>query len=441
MAYLIGADLTNAMGYQTKLSNADLSQANLRFTFIPSVNFTGANLSHANLSGAYLGALLDEHGIIEIPSDLTSADMTQADLRNASFLGAILAGADFTGAVVRGAAFDVFILNGTRTGGIALSQLYSTASYRAFDLSGIQLSSNDLHGGNFAGQNLTNAVFDGATLTGADFTGADARRAAGLDASAAATHNFISTDGHIRGLDLNAGERLVVRDYDGDPARGTGPIRITIDQHFAIAPGGTLRMVFEADAWDSTISFTTGIPVALGGTLELTFAIDVNLASQIGRTFDLFDWTGVNPTGAFAVTSPYTWDLSNLYTTGEVTLTNVPGLLVLGDFNRDGQLSAEDVSAMLSALADLNAYQSVKGLSDAALVLLGDLNGDHAVTNADLQSLLDLIASGQGSVPAVPEPSALVLAVVGLIGLVGRQLRRPWPWPSPLVRSAKQDAN
>ena len=91
-----------------------------------------------------------------------------------------------------------------------------------------------------------------------------------------------------------------------------------------MGPGGTLRMVFEADAWDSTISFAPGIPVTLGGTLELTFAADVNLASQVGRTFDLFDWTGVNPTGAFAVSSPYAWDLSNLYTTGEVTLTAVP---------------------------------------------------------------------------------------------------------------------
>jgi hypothetical protein len=65
-------------------------------------------------------------------------------------------------------------------------------------------------------------------------------------------------------------------------------------------------------------------PFTLGGTLELTFADDVNLASQVGRTFDLFNWTGVNPTGAFAVSSPFAWDLSNLYTTGQVTLTAIP---------------------------------------------------------------------------------------------------------------------
>jgi hypothetical protein len=30
-------------------------------------------------------------------------------------------------------------------------------------------------------------------------------------------------------------------------------------------------------------------PVRLGGTLELTFAVDVNLATLVGRTIDLVD--------------------------------------------------------------------------------------------------------------------------------------------------------
>src|SRR5262249_49651439 len=132
-----------------------------------------------------------------------------------------------------------------------------------------------------------------------------------------------------------AGGLLVVRDYDGRPTPSStfaffpppsaiSPIPLTVDQHLEMNPGGTLRMVFEVDAWDSTISFAPGLPGTPRGTLELTFADDVNLASQLGRTFHVFDWTGVNPTGAFAVSSPYRWDLSNLYTTGEVTLTTVP---------------------------------------------------------------------------------------------------------------------
>ena len=84
-----------------------------------------------------------------------------------------------------------------------------------------------------------------------------------------------------------------------------------------------------------------GIPVTLGGRLELTFAAEVNPATQLGRTFDLFDWTGVTPTGAFIVSSPYTWDLTSLYTTGEVTLATVAPSLP-GDFNRDGTVDAAD---------------------------------------------------------------------------------------------------
>jgi hypothetical protein len=151
-----------------------------------------------------------------------------------------------------------------------------------------------------------------------------------LVGAGAIAHNLIRYDGHITGLELGAGDLLVVRDFDGNPRDLYGypitpiPIPITVDHHLVMGPGGTLRMVFEADAWDSTISFAPGIPVTLGGTLDLTFAADVNLASQVGRKFDLFDWTGVAPTGAFSISSPYHWDASNLYTTGQVTLISIP---------------------------------------------------------------------------------------------------------------------
>ena len=110
-------------------------------------------------------------------------------------------------------------------------------------------------------------------LTNANLSGADARGAnfyfATLDG--ANTSNLIQSDGHIAGLDLTAGASLVVRDYDGNPAASppTGPLPIVVDQHLAMDATGTLRLVFDADPWDSTISFAPGIPVALGGTLEL----------------------------------------------------------------------------------------------------------------------------------------------------------------------------
>lgn len=299
--------------------------------------------------------------------DLTMAYLIGADLSNADFSGAALTDADFLSAQIRGASFGIIIRPGIPVitedhiigSGITLEQLYSTASYQAHDLSGIRLVGSKLAGAIFAGQNLARADFGGVNLTsanlkeanlaeanffvnqcasygqncgpgdailaGADLTAADGRGAWSLiePARFAITTNLILPDGHIEGLDLDDGGRLVVRDFDGTPYFRF-PDHITVDQHLAMSPGGVLRMVFEADDWDSTISFAPGIPVTLGGTLELTFTADVNLASQVGRTIDLFDWTGVDPTGTFTVSSPYAWDLSNLYTTGEVTLTAVP---------------------------------------------------------------------------------------------------------------------
>jgi uncharacterized protein YjbI with pentapeptide repeats len=474
MAYLIGTDLTGAYGYSANLTDADLSQANLTnahflvatltdadFTSaevrgaqfhkytgsgtgmtpaqlystasyqandlsgidlwgnnLAGGNFIGQNLMNANfgvatLTGAdFTGAQIrganfnavhdhpdpalaqfgtgitpaqlystgsyqvhDLQGIGLESNDLVGGNFVDQNLTNARFHKARLTGADFTGAVVRGTDFY--------GSGITPAQLYSTASYQIRDLQRIGLGSNDLNGGNFATQNLTNADFGGAALTNADFhdanltdvnlaaaklTGANFREAnlanaelhggliyccgyywpqvpamlSGADLTAAdmrgpgygealffdiyaadaVTANLIRPNGHISALDLDAGALLVVRDYDGYGYSVPIPIPITVDRHLAMGPGGTLRMVFEADAWDSTISFAPGIPVTLGGTLELTFASDVSLASQIGRTLDLFNWTGVNATGRFQVQVPpdTLWNTSRLYTAGEVTV-------------------------------------------------------------------------------------------------------------------------
>src|SRR5439155_6720984 len=74
-----------------------------------------------------------------------------------------------------------------------------------------------------------------------------------------------------------------------------------------------------------TISFARGIPVALGGgILDLTFAAGIDPATQAGRTFDIFDWTGVTRSGSFTVANSSAWDLSQLYTSGEVTFGSAP---------------------------------------------------------------------------------------------------------------------
>jgi len=468
MAYLIGASLANASPFSgsnlvgTNLSRADLTNANLGGSNLTDADFTGANVREANFSkhvfrfidgpdlligsgitSAQLATTTsyqahDLSGIGLRYNDLSSANFAGQNLAHADFSYATLTSTNFAGADVRGANFETGYRGGAYPGeifgtGIPLDQLYCTASYQAHNLTGIGLGGNlGVSGGDFAGQNLTNANFAYANWTGADFTAADTRGSdyflngyyVGPYPAGAITVNLIQVDGHISGLGLDAGSSLVVRNYRnrlGDPT----PFPITVDQHLAMRPSGTLRMVFEADAWNSTISFAPGIPVTLGGTLALTFADDVDLTSQLGRTLDLFDWTGVNPSGSFAVASQYKWDISKLYTTGEVTLVN---LLLPGDLNDDGRVDVADISAMMGALADLDGYELSHGLSATDLLVVADLNGDNQVTSADIQGLINLLANSD--TVAIPEPPSFALAAIGVLGLIIS--RRPSSRRSPI---------
>jgi uncharacterized protein YjbI with pentapeptide repeats len=394
---LIGIHLDANVFSGVNLAGQNLTNASFHFATLTGANFHQANLTNAAFS--YGG------------TTLTNANFSQANLSNANFSYAVLTGANLIGAEVRGADFYRNTDYGT---GITAAQLYSTASYQAHDLTGIKLGDNNLAGVNLADQNLsnanflyatltganlsqanlTNARFFNATLTNANLTGADARGAQDFLASTPNSSNLIQFDGHITGLDLTAGASLVVRDYDGNPTLSapTGPLPIIVDQHLAMDATGALRLVFDANHWDSTISFAPGIPVARGGTLELAFAPDVNVASQIGRTIDLFDWTGVSPTGVFNVSSSYMWDLSKLYTNGEVTLAAVPGI-VPGDFNSDGKVDA----------ADYIVWRK-NGSTQAAYDTWRTHFGETAGSGAGLPSAEPL--------SAVPEPSTLLLLIL-----------------------------
>jgi hypothetical protein len=212
--------------------------------------------------------------------------------------------------------------------------------------------------------------------------------------------NLIRPDGKIKGLNLSGGETLVVRDDESGVSPYTGvpfdAIPITATQSLNLEPDATLKFVLEADAWDSLISFDPNIPVERGGALELTFAADVSYASQIGRTFQLFDWSNVSPTGAFNVVSPYVWDLSNLYTTGQVTFLAASGLP--GDFNHDAKVDAGDYVLWRKGLGTTYAQ--------SAYNVWRSHFGQTAGSGAEVPSA--------GSLPAVPEPMIWLLLISGL---------------------------
>jgi uncharacterized protein YjbI with pentapeptide repeats len=381
-----GTGLTLAQLYSTASYQAhDLSGIHLSDNDLAGGDFANQNLTGASFIGA----------------DLAGASLRQANLTGANFSRTGMTNADFTGANIRSANFSI----GFGEDGIALAQLYSTASYQEQDLRGINLSNHNLAGVNFAGQNLSNADLNGAVLTGADLTGADLRSPFSWSPDATSvTTNLIWHDSSVRSVELASGQSLAIRDYDPIPhfpAESTNPI--TVLNEFAVEAGGLLKIVLEADQWDSTISFIQGIPVALAGTLELNFAGGVDVAGQVGRTFNLFDWSGVDPYGEFTVASPYAWDLSKLYTTGEVTLSAITALA--GDFNGDGSVDAADYVVWRKGLGTTYTQEHFElwrtnfGASRSA-------GSGSAIPSA-------------GPRPAeVPEPLALTLLVFGATALV-----------------------
>jgi autotransporter-associated beta strand protein len=351
VALLLAASPSRADIYQWTMSGGSVTESG---TVCPggagASAVPGANLASLDLTQAYLiGANLSNAAIYS--ATLTNADMSGANLSGSSLYGATLSGATLTGAAVIGTVLDVTDLTA--------SQLYSTASYQAKDLQGISMQQNNLAGWNLAGQNLSTADLSSSTLNGANLAGADLSYAvlfgtslsgatlcganlqqagltlanlSGANLSAADLRgaiffngaganltNTIGTGGTIQGLSLNAGNSLTVRNC---PL----VIPVYVNSGMTVSAGGTLQAVFDGPTWNSTISFSSGIPVSLGGDLDLQIAAGVAPSSLLGHTFQLFNWTGVAPQGQFdeitsgSLPANYYWDTSSLYTLGTLDL-------------------------------------------------------------------------------------------------------------------------
>ena len=134
-----GADLTNAFIGRDFVVNNDVS-------------FRGANLTNATL---------DSNGRWE------RADFTEANLEGARLSSNGFVESNFDDAIIRGAE-----LRSVFNFGFTLDNLYSTASYKSGDLTGIEVEYGDLTGADFRGIDLSGARLARLTLDGADFRGA-----------------------------------------------------------------------------------------------------------------------------------------------------------------------------------------------------------------------------------------------------------------------------
>jgi autotransporter-associated beta strand protein len=164
------------------------------------------------------------------------------------------------------------------------------------------------------------------------------------------------------------------------------------------------------------------------GQLNLGGSLIVSLSSftpNVGDSFDILDWGSLSGTfNSLNLPNSFTWDTSQLYNTGVITVTGTSSFLA-GDLNQDTFLSVADVKLMLSALTNPDAFSTSSGLTLAQIDALGDVNQDGFFTNADIQALINQILAGNHSTSAVPEPAGFVLAAVGLAALVKARRRKP----------------
>lgn len=299
------------------LAGADLQNENLSNSVLYFCDLTGANLSGANLTGAEAWAKLDR------------ANLEGADLSGA-YLGLPLTGANLTNAIISGITSE-YVWPFTN------EQVYSTASYKNGDLRGIiNLNGGTFSEANLSGVDLSNSSylemdFSGDQFTGANLTGtrfgtcrfasADFRGATGFrdDDPSDILRNTILPDGTIQGLGLLSGDQLTIHNYT---------IPISVLTSMTLATGSILQMDFDANPWTSTITTPAGVTPQLAGVLSLTFIAGVDPATLVGTSYQLFDWTQL-PSGAFDqitddLPAGMYWDLSDLYTTGQITLLPEP---------------------------------------------------------------------------------------------------------------------
>lgn len=319
---LSGISLTNC-----DLRGCILNGQNLTNTFFWSVNMSSTTLHDANLADAFLDYV-----------NLSNSTLTNANLGNSWIGNTDLTGTDMTGCNITGAWFSSI--------NITSRQLYSTANYKAHDLSGIGFSYIDMTGFNFAGQNLSSAIFihtnlTNATLSNANLTmtnfaytnlsGVDLRGVIGFAETDANANNIIMPNGVIRGLRLdNNNPLLIIRNFVC--LEEQSPITIHITQNMQLESGGTLDVVLDDKPWNSTISFDKDIPITIAGNLMLEIE-SADPSVLIGTSFRLFDWTGVKRNGEFQIVCDAVWDTSDLYADGTVILLAVPEpytLILLG---------------------------------------------------------------------------------------------------------------
>ena len=183
-----GINLTNVVFTATRLAGCDFTDAIIEgASFRNTVSkgfdqeqlYSTASYKNKNLRGVSFG----NNDLFHISyKNLFGWNFTGQDLTNADFSYSLISGIFhsnstrsiiLTDAIIEGANFEGLQTDGDSKYGISAEQLYSTASYKNKNLTGIKFGDNYMVGFDFTGQNMTNVSFLGAELNNADFTNAN----------------------------------------------------------------------------------------------------------------------------------------------------------------------------------------------------------------------------------------------------------------------------
>jgi hypothetical protein len=202
------------------------------------------------------------------------------------------------------------------------------------------------------------------------------------------------------------GENLVNPLSGAQPGLALDPAVLTVEGNFTAQSGATLELdLFDPTAFDRLV--VTGVLTA-GGSLQVS--LDPAAPSlQAGDAFDVLDF--LSAAGEFdqlvlpTLAAGLRWDASQLYTSGLLAVV----ALLPGDFNNDGLVDA----------ADYTVWRDNFG-SSFDLGGNGDETGDSAgvVDEADFalwKANFGATAAAATSAQAVPEPSSVLIAVLGVV--------------------------
>ena len=214
----------------------------------------------------------------------------------------------------------------------------------------------------------------------------------------------------------------------GASVGGVGTVQGNLNSSGNISPGasaGTLSVLGDVVLTDTSVLDIELAPGAsdllnVSGALQIDGELQVSLIDGLipaaGQTYNILDAASVS--GQFdsldlpLLSVGLLWDVSSLETIGELSV--VAGLQ--GDFDQDN-----DVDGI-----DFLAWQMGLGIASGASVSDGDADFDGDVDMDDLsiwESNYGLTITN--SLAQVPEPSTVLLTVVGIAALAMQSLKRP----------------